>query len=296
MTTPTPTGRDAPPPAARLLPMALVTWAFIGLVLVLIVALVVVKLTGGTAPPPPSPAAAPTEAVAAITGLPLQDFDAAAAAGFAPGPTVLSGQPALTNSGHPEVVFVGAEFSPYSAAESWVVVVALSRFGTFSHLGALSSASTEVFAHTPGFAFDGATFKSPYVSLDGVDLYGQTLSSVAPAGYPALGTLDATLSGLLQRYDGPGPGISLPFVDVDNQLLSIGDAIGVSPGALAGQSLGQVAGSLGNTANAGGSAVLAAADELSAAVCAGDGGRPSAVCDSAGVRAAEAHLGLPLSG
>lgn len=276
--------------------MALVTWAFIALVLVLIVALVVVKLTEGNAPPPPSPAAAPAEAVAAITGLSVQDFDAAAAAGFAPGPTILAGQPALTDGGRPKVVFVGAEFSPYSAAESWVVVVALVRFGTFSHLGALSSASTEVFAHTPGFAFDGATYRSPYVSLAAVDLYGQTLSSVAPAGYPPLATLDGTTAGLLQRYDGPGTDPTLPFVDVDNQLLAVGDAIGVPPGALAGQSLGQVAGSLGNAARPGGSAVLAAADELTAAVCAGDGWRPSAVCDSAGVRAAAAHLGLPPSG
>lgn len=296
MTTPTTTGREAPPPAARLLPMALVTWAFIGLVLVLIVALVVVKLTGGTSTPTPSSTAAPAPAVAAIAGLPAQDYDAAAAAGFTPGPTPLSGQPALKNGGRVMVVFVGAEFSPYSAAASWALVTALSRFGTFSHLGAVTSAPTEVFGHTPGFGFDGATLRSQYVSLDAVDLFGQSLSTVAPAGYPTLGTLDSTMSSLLQRYDNPGVGFTLPFVDVGDQLLLIGAAIGVSPGSLAGQSLGQVAGSLGSGDSPAGEAVLAAADELSAAVCVGEGGHPSAVCDSAGVRAAEAHLGLPASG
>lgn len=276
--------------------MALVTWAFIGLVLVLIVALVVVKLTEGTPAPAPSPAAAPAEAVAAIAGLSIQDFDTAAQAGFAPGPTLLAGQPTLTVGGHPAAVFVGAEFSPYSAAESWVVVVALSRFGTFSHLGAVTSAPTEVFARTPGFGFHGASYRSPYLSLDAVDLYGQTLSSVAPAGYPTTGALDVTMASLLQRYDGPGADPTLPFLDVGNVLLSVGDALGVQPGALAGQSLGQVAGSLGNAGSPVGSALLAVADEFSAAVCTADGDRPLAVCDSAGVRAAEAHLGLPLSG
>jgi hypothetical protein len=276
--------------------MALVTWAFIGLVLALVVALVVVKLTQGAPAVSPPPPAAPAAAVSAISGLPARAFDAGAGSGFAPGLTVLSGQPALNLGGQPAVVFAGAEFSPYSAAASWALVVALSRFGTFSQLGAVSSAKTEVFPGTPGFGFDGATYRSSYVSLDAVDLYGQTLSSVAPAGYPALGTLDPTLTSLLNRYDAPATQPTLPFVDVGNVLFAIGAGIGLAPGALAGQSLGQVAGTLGRSNSASGSAILAVADELSAAVCAVDGGLPPAVCAGAGVRAAAAHLGLPPSG
>ena len=41
----------------------------------------------------------------------------------------------------PVVFFYGAEFAPYAAAERWPVVVALSRFGTFSALGAIRSHS-----------------------------------------------------------------------------------------------------------------------------------------------------------
>ena len=44
--------------------------------------------------------------------------------------------PALTADGKPEVLYVGAEYCPFCAAERWPVVVALSRFGTWSGLSA----------------------------------------------------------------------------------------------------------------------------------------------------------------
>ncbi len=46
-----------------------------------------------------------------------------------------TGQPALTSGGKPQVdLQLGAEYCPYCAAERWGMVVALSRFGTFSNL------------------------------------------------------------------------------------------------------------------------------------------------------------------
>ena len=44
--------------------------------------------------------------------------------------TATTGQPALTSGGKPEILYVGAEYCPYCAAERWAMVVALSRFGT----------------------------------------------------------------------------------------------------------------------------------------------------------------------
>ena len=103
-----------------------------------------------------------------------------------PRPTLLSGQPPVTVGGRPAVVYVGAEFCPYCAAERWVLVVALSRFGTFTHLGATSSSSDEVFPDTATFSFDGATYRSRYVSLSALEEYGDTPSKTAPAGFPRL--------------------------------------------------------------------------------------------------------------
>ena len=39
----------------------------------------------------------------------------------------------------PVVFFYGAEFAPYAAAERWPLILALSRFGTFSQLGLMQS-------------------------------------------------------------------------------------------------------------------------------------------------------------
>ena len=42
--------------------------------------------------------------------------------------------PSLSLEGKPEVLYIGAEYCPYCAAERWAMVQALSRFGTFSNL------------------------------------------------------------------------------------------------------------------------------------------------------------------
>ena len=44
---------------------------------------------------------------------------------------------ALTSNGKPEILYIGAEFCPYCAAERWAIAVALSRFGTLSPLHSL---------------------------------------------------------------------------------------------------------------------------------------------------------------
>ena len=48
-------------------------------------------------------------------------------------PTKVTGS-ALTFDGKPGIFYYGAEYCPYCAAERWPVVVALSRFGTWSNL------------------------------------------------------------------------------------------------------------------------------------------------------------------
>ena len=47
----------------------------------------------------------------------------------------------LTNSGKIVIVYVGAEYCPYCAAERWAIVTALETFGTFSGLQPIASAA-----------------------------------------------------------------------------------------------------------------------------------------------------------
>ena len=284
-------------PPRRRVPMALVTWVFVILILLIVVVLLVVKITRGSTtvvPPPVAPAS--TAIVRAATSVPSTVFDAVGAQqATAPGEAVLSGQPALTIGGRPAVVYVGGEFCPYCAAERWALVAALGRFGTFSHLGATTSSTDEVFAGTPTFTFDGTTYRSRYVTFAAVEEYGDRLSTTAPAGFPKLRDPTPVEWALLRRYDTepyvPGTG-TFPFVDVDNRLVVSGSGIGFSPGVLQGKSMSQIASDLSNPTSADTQAVLGAANTLSAEICAATGGRPVAVCTSPGVRAGASRLGL----
>src|SRR5215831_18416432 len=56
-------------------------------------------------------------------------------------PITLNGGTPLTSGGKPEVLYMGAEYCPFCAAERWSMIVALSRFGTFSGLATTHSAS-----------------------------------------------------------------------------------------------------------------------------------------------------------
>jgi len=278
--------------------MALVTWVFVILILLVVVVLLVVKITRGTTtvvPPPVAPASAGV--VNAATSVPSTVFDAVGAQQAAdPGEAVLSGQAALSIGGHPAVVYVGAEFCPYCAAERWALVAALGRFGTFSHLGATTSANTEVFPGTPTFTFDGTTYRSPYVTFAAVEEYGDRLSLTAPAGFPKLHDPTPVEWALIKRYDTapfvPGAG-TFPFVDVANRMVVSGAGIGFSPGVFQGKSMAQIADDLSKPSNTDAQAVLGAANKLAAVICAATSGKPVSVCTTPGVRAGAGRLGLP---
>ena len=63
-----------------------------------------------------------------------------------------------------------------------------------------------------------------------------------------------------------------------------------APPVLAGLSQNQIAGNLDTPASPLTQAVVTAANEITAAICAVDGDKPGAVCDSHGVLAADAAL------
>jgi thiol-disulfide isomerase/thioredoxin len=285
-------------PPRRRIPMALVTWVFVLLVLLIVVVLLVVRVTrGSTAVKPPPVAPASSDVVHSTTSVPGASFDAVGAPQIVgPGQVVLSGQALLSISGHPAVVYVGGEFCPYCAAERWVLVAALSRFGSFEHLGATTSSAAEIFPGTPTFSFDGTTYRSRFVTFVAVEEYGSSPSVTAPAGFPRLHTLTPVEWALVRRYDTapyvPGDG-TLPFVDVGNRLIVSGSGIGFSPGVFQGRSMAQIADDLSDPSNPDAQAVLGAANNLAAAICATTGGMPVSVCTSPGVKAGSGRLGSP---
>src|SRR2546429_1005912 len=56
-------------------------------------------------------------------------------------------------TGKPQLLYIGAEYCPYCAAQRWATVVALSHFGTFDSHYQTTSSSTDVYPSTPTFTF-----------------------------------------------------------------------------------------------------------------------------------------------
>jgi len=272
-----------PPPATAINPRALpalLTWLLAAVVLVLIVALIVVKFVRGTTPPgavvvtPADPTV-----VAAATSVPTAALVAAAAA---PTPVPLQeftprpGQPLLTASvgSHrlPEVLYVGSEYCPACAAERWALVVALSRFGTFHHLGATTSSPTATPGPIDSFSFSGATYTSTSLAFHGYELYGATADALG--AYPALDHLGGADARAVRRL--APHGMVLALVSLANQAVLEGSQY--SPTVLVGRSRAVVAGALGDPTSAATVAILASADHLTTELCRLTAETPASVC------------------
>jgi hypothetical protein len=235
------------------------------------------------------------DVVTQVANVPPAVFDAVGT--DAPGttlvaPTVLTGQPLLETAGKPEVLYVGAEYCPFCAAERWPLIVALSRFGHFTQLKNMQSAPLSVFPGTPTFSFVGATYSSRYVAFAGVELYSDAVD--AEGAFARIATLTPVETLAVARYGvRPGPTASpgtFPFVDIGNRMVT--STSGFSPAVLVKQSQAAIAGGLSQAGDPITQAVVASANDLTAGICAVTGHQPGSVCTSKGVRAAEASLGL----
>ena len=186
----------------------------------------------------------------------------------------------------PVVFFYGAEFAPYAAAQRWPVVLALTRFGTFNKLGLMQSSMMSAFPSISTFTFRNVNYKSRWISLQAVERY----SSVDPTGarYLSLQKPDARQAAAVAEYGSGANNFAL--TDVANRDVLSGSAF--SPTVLEGMTQDQIAGDLDNPASPLARAVLSAANEVTAAICAVDGQKPGSTCESRGVLAADAALKL----
>ncbi len=199
-----------------------------------------------------------------------------------------SSQPwlATLNGGaaEPVLFFYGAEFAPYPAVQRWPVILALTRFGTFNRLGLMQSSSTSAFANLSTFTFWTVNYTSKYVILESVERY----SSLNPTGarYLRLEKPDARQTAAINQYGGGAD--DFPLVDVSNRWVISGASF--TPSVIGGLSQDQIAGDLTSPTSPLAQAVITAANEITATICAVDGQAPTAVCGSHGVQTADALL------
>lgn len=256
-------------------------------VLAVIGALVAIKLTSGKKSTGPVASVTLDPATARkVTTVPPATLDAIGAGSIKKTafPKPVSGAP-LTKDGKPRVVYIGAEYCPYCAAERWPMVVALSRFGTWRNLGATTSgAKPEVYPSTPTFSFHGASYTSQYLVFEGVETESNKLAANGN-GYEPLDKLTVEQQKLVDTYK-PG---GIPFIDFGNKFTISGSSY--DPGVLSGKSMAQIADDLTKPQTAVAKGIGGTANAVTAVICTLTKNQPSKVCDSSAITALRGQLG-----
>jgi thiol-disulfide isomerase/thioredoxin len=192
-------------------------------------------------------------------------------------PTQVNGS-SLTNNGKPEVLFIGAQYCPYCMAEEWSMIVALSKFGNFSGIEYMLSASNYNYSNTPGFTFVGANYSSQYISFVSVEYENRNQSALQP--------ISSSQASLEKKYD---PHLEIPFVDIGNQYIVISSQY--FPGVLSNLTWTQIGSQLNNPRSSIANAIDGAANLLISALCKIDGGSPSNICSQSFAKLALFPLG-----
>ena len=240
----------------------LVSITAVGAVLAIVVGFVAIKLTSGTAAAA-SEAPAPQNVVSQVTTVPAAALARVRSGGtVTPMQTVKAPGPVLSIAGKPAIVFVSEESCPFCAAERWPLTVALSHFGTWSHLGVTRSSATDVFPNTATLSFRTASYRSSHLTLRTTELTDNRGHGLQP-----LTPLDTTL---IHGYDVP-PYVNsadqsgaVPFLDIGNRYILAGAQY--NPQILAGLSQAQIASQLRNPASPVAKAIDGSANVIIAAI------------------------------
>jgi hypothetical protein len=265
----------------------------VAVVLVVVLVLVLVKVVGGG---PTTPAAQPAQTAAAdvvagVTTVPASVLDQVGKGKVDTLPKAITGQPALTANGKPLVLYVGAEYCPFCAAQRWGMVVALSRFGSFTNLKTTHSASDDVFPNTATLSFHGSTYTSDFLTFQGVETQTNVRQG---SGFTPLDTLTPEQQQTFTKFNAPpfvdaNSAGAIPFVDFGNKVISSGASI--SPQLLAGKSASDIASVLKDPTNPIAQAVDGSANAFTAIICQLTGGQPGNVCTSPAVTAYQGQFG-----
>src|SRR5262249_34190531 len=101
--------------------------------------------------------------------------------------------------GKPVVLYIGANYCPFCAAQRWSMIVALSRFGTFSNLHLTTSAANDSYPNTNTFTFYKSTYTSPYIDFQSVET--NTNQPDGLGGYTSLQNPTDAQSQISSTYD-----------------------------------------------------------------------------------------------
>jgi len=270
------------------------TGGIVALIAVIIVAFYVIsriQSSGGAS----GPTLASSQVFNAVTKVDPNVLAAVGKGGVQNPLKAVNGSPPILKgpTGKPEVLYVGGEFCPYCAAERWAVVVALSRFGTFSKLYQTTSSSTDVDPNTPTFTFypgryGGSFYSSSYIDFVPVETEDQQQNP--------LQTPTTDQQNLLSTYDAAPytsqPG-SIPFIDFGNRYVLIGGSYNAQD--LANLQWQDIANDLADSNSAVSKDILGTANYLTAGMCMLTQQQPGSVCSTPVIQSIEQSLGKAVS-
>jgi hypothetical protein len=195
-----------------------------------------------------------------------------------PGDTVLTG-----SGGKPLIVYVGAEYCPFCAAERWTMIYWLSQFGTFKGLTQIESSSTDVYADTNTFTFHKTSYASQYLDF--------SPNEVLDRNQNALETPSSSVEALFTKWDTPPytqDAQGFPFIDIAGLYTLYSTSY--SPQILANLSWSQIAAKLKDPTDPVTQAIVGNANIMTAATCIALKDVPSSVCGSSTIQAIEPSL------
>ncbi len=188
-------------------------------------------------------------------------------------------------NGKPMVLYEGADYCPYCAAQRWPLITALGRFGTFSQLEPLTSSEGNYITYT----FHQSTYTSQYVdfvALETTDNQGNKLD-----------TPTAEQAQLITTYNAPpytSSAGSIPFLLFGNKQTSTGAFY--SPQVLTGLSYTDVVNQLKDPNSDVAKGMLGAANDMTAAICQLTNNQPANVCTSGAIPTIQQSLPKASSG
>jgi Domain of unknown function (DUF929) len=210
-----------------------------GMAAVVIAAVALASNLGGKGGPGPAPAGGapyrppsvtgtyqlPAAAVSLVEGVPVSALIASAQAELgrgqvSPPEKLPAAAPPLSSGGRPEIMFICAEYWSKCAAERWALVMALSKFGTFTTLKGTTSGAAGASPKTPTFSFYGAAYSSKYLTLVTDEL--ETNTDVGGGEYPLLQpptTQEMTTMKAWDRAPYTTTTLSLPFAYIAGTFL-----------------------------------------------------------------------------
>jgi len=279
----------SPRPARTRRPIAIAIAAAAAIGVTAAVVFVVIK-PGATAASHANPGL--VRLIAQVTHVPVGTSDAAGdgADRVIAKPAPVAGPP-LTAHGKPEVLYVATEYCPYCATQSWAMIVALSRFGTFTGLRTIRSAALnsalaqtitdQVFPALDTWTFYGSGYTSKYLTFVPVETRSNVLVSrhanpLEKNSYTALQRLTPAQQAIFAKYDNLR---AVPFTDFGNRYALTGSSF--DPGVLEHETWSQIAAELRNPHGIRGRSILGAVNYLTAAICQLTHDQPATACTPA---------------